>query len=152
MRRGQKAKPPRPTYSIFRSDCHLPAMERAGGNAGGPRYEPITFVLNLLCANSHSNILAHTARSLLLSPALPAVKHYAAFTASDIDHQRTRRFSHLHTRQLAAAHSPVRLPPRPWLPGARGLKPANLSTRYRLCAAEVAERMSRTFEEIRSIT
>jgi hypothetical protein len=31
MQRGQKAKPPRPTYSIFRSDCHLPAMIRLTG-------------------------------------------------------------------------------------------------------------------------
>ncbi len=29
MQRGPKAKPPRLTYSIFRSDCHLPAMESA---------------------------------------------------------------------------------------------------------------------------
>ncbi len=29
LQRRPKAKPPRPTYSIFRSDCHLPAMESA---------------------------------------------------------------------------------------------------------------------------
>ncbi len=29
LQRDPKAKPPRLTYSIFRSDCHLPAMDSA---------------------------------------------------------------------------------------------------------------------------
>ncbi len=32
LQRGPKAKPPRLTYSIFRSDCHLPAMDSADSN------------------------------------------------------------------------------------------------------------------------
>jgi hypothetical protein len=32
MQRDPKAAPPRPTYSIFRSDCHLPDMDSGVGH------------------------------------------------------------------------------------------------------------------------
>ncbi len=48
LQRGPKAKPPRPTFSFFRSDCHIPVMESADRRLRPVKREELTRRVNTL--------------------------------------------------------------------------------------------------------